>query len=86
VFPYIAELADELPAHATRAGRRRDVGGDCDGAEIACFGSLESCQYRSSDKYEDVDVSLRAESQHCRSLHAQRMFQQGMLRSRHWRP
>ena len=37
---YIAELADELPAHATRAGRRRDVGGDCDGAEIACFSSL----------------------------------------------
>ena len=37
---YIAELADELPAHATRAGRRRNVGGDCDGAEIACFSSL----------------------------------------------
>jgi len=39
-IPYIAELANKLPAHATRAGRRRDVGGDCDGAEIACFGSL----------------------------------------------
>lgn len=38
--PYIAELADELPAHAARAGRRRNVGGDCDGAEVACFSSL----------------------------------------------
>jgi hypothetical protein len=47
---YIAELADELPAHATRAGRRRDVGGDCDGAEIACFSSLDNnlSQYISS--------------------------------------
>jgi hypothetical protein len=37
---YIAELANELSAHATRAGRRRDVSGDGDGAEIANFGSL----------------------------------------------
>jgi hypothetical protein len=37
---YIAELANELPAHATGASRRRDVGGDGDGAEIASFGSL----------------------------------------------
>jgi hypothetical protein len=37
---YIAELANELPAHATRASRRRDVSGDGDGAEIASFGSL----------------------------------------------
>jgi hypothetical protein len=37
---YIAELANELPAHAARASRRRDVGGDGDGTEIASFGSL----------------------------------------------
>jgi hypothetical protein len=37
---YIAELANELSAHATRASRGRDVSGDGDGAEIASFGTL----------------------------------------------
>lgn len=39
-IPYIAKLADELPAHAARASGRRDISGDRDGAEIAGFGSL----------------------------------------------
>jgi hypothetical protein len=37
---YIAELANELSAHAARAGRRRDISGDGDGTEIASFGTL----------------------------------------------
>lgn len=40
LFSYIAELADELSAHAARAGGRRNVGGNCYGAEVACFSSL----------------------------------------------
>jgi hypothetical protein len=44
---YIAELANELSAHATRASRRRDVSGDGDGTEIASLGSLFKCHDQS---------------------------------------
>lgn len=44
--PYIAELADELPAHATRAGRRANIGGNRNGAEVTYFSTLEICQFQ----------------------------------------
>ena len=64
---YIAELADELPAHATRASRRRDVSGNSNGTEIASLGTLFRSSMISrcfSTKYEHTrwvrkkDISL----------------------------
>ena len=41
IWAYLAELPDELSAHATRACRRADVCGYSQGADITLFGTLD---------------------------------------------